>query len=397
MRILFLTDNFPPEVNAPAIRTYEHCKEWVKLGHEVTVITCFPNFPKGKVFKGYRNKLISKKTVDGIKVIRVWTFVAPNTKFLRRTIDHFSFAISSFIVGLFISTDKIIATSPQFFTALGGSWLSFFKRTPWVMEVRDLWPNSIVAVGHMKENSRTFRFLKKIELNLYRHASKIVVVTDSFKDYLESYGIDSSKIGVFKNGIVKDNFVSNGNLPVTLKAELKNKTAIGYIGTIGLAHKLDFILECAENLKEEKYHFLIMGDGAKKHELLKLKDKLGLENVSILDGVDRSLVPTYLSICDYSIVNLKKSDEFKKVIPSKIFESIALNKPVLLGVEGEAKILIDKYEVGVCYEPENKESFINALQTISALDTKKVKGNCTKMIKDFDRNSIAKKMLNFIK
>ena len=328
MRILFLTDNFPPEVNAPATRTYEHCKEWVKLGHEVTVITCFPNFPKGKVFKGYRNKLISKKTVDGIKVIRVWTFIAPNRKFLRRTIDHLSFAISSFIVGLFISTDRIIATSPQFFTALGGSWLSFFKRTPWVMEVRDLWPNSIVAVGHMKENSRVFRFLKKIELNLYRHASKIVVVTDSFKGYLESYRIDSSKIGVFKNGIVKDNFVSNGNLPVRLKAELKNKTVIGYIGTIGLAHKLDFILECADDIKEEKYHFLIMGDGAKKHELLKLKDKLGLENVSILDGVDRSLVPTYLSICEYSIVNLKKSDEFKKVIPSKIFESIALNPSI---------------------------------------------------------------------
>ena len=152
MRILFLTDNFPPEVNAPASRTYDHAKEWVKAGHDVTVITCFPNFPKGEVYDGYRNKLYQREQVDGINVIRVWSYIAANKGFFKRTLDFISFSITSFIAGLFVKTDVIVATSPQFFTALSGRTLSFWKRKPWVMEVRDLWPESIKTVGAMKDN-----------------------------------------------------------------------------------------------------------------------------------------------------------------------------------------------------------------------------------------------------
>ena len=162
MKILFLTDNFPPEVNAPATRTYEHCKEWVSSGADVTVITCAPNFPKGKVFEGYKNKLYQKEDVDGIKVIRVWTYITANKGFAKRILDYISFMISSFIAGLFIKTDVIIATSPQFFTAISGRWLSFWKRKKWIMEVRDLWPESIKAVGAMDTNPaiRLFEFLE---------------------------------------------------------------------------------------------------------------------------------------------------------------------------------------------------------------------------------------------
>ena len=143
MKLLFLTDNFYPELNAPATRTYEHCKEWIKQGIEVTVITGAPNFPEGKVFKGYKNKLYQTEDVDGIKVVRVWTYISKNEGFIKRIIDFVSFMFTSFIAGLFIKTDVIVATSPQFFTAISGRWLSFWKRTPWVMEVRDLWPESI--------------------------------------------------------------------------------------------------------------------------------------------------------------------------------------------------------------------------------------------------------------
>ena len=152
MNILFLTDNFPPEVNAPASRTYEHCKEWVQLGEKVTVITCTPNFPQGKVYEGYRNKLYQTEYMDGIKVIRVWSYITANEGFLKRTLDYISFSVSSFFAGLFQQADMIIATSPQFFTALSGRTLAFWKRKPWIMEVRDLWPESIKTVGAMKDN-----------------------------------------------------------------------------------------------------------------------------------------------------------------------------------------------------------------------------------------------------
>ena len=400
MRILFLTDNFPPETNAPATRTYEHCLKWINMGYKVTVITCFPNFPKGRVFEGYINKLYQKENIDGITVIRVWSYITENNGFVKRIIDYVSYALTSFLFGLFVKTDLIIATSPQFFTALSGRMLSVFKRIPWVMEVRDLWPDSIAAVGSMNISSKPFKILKKIEHHLYLSASKIVVVTDSFKKYvIKEHQITSEKVGVFKNGVLISNFKKpKPNDVMTLKESLglKNKIIISYLGTHGLAHGLKFILESISKISNPDLHFLFIGDGAEKQNLIEYSKTLHSKNFTFLESVTKSEIPLYIEMSDYSLVNLKKSDEFKNVIPSKIFENIAMYKPILLGVEGESKKLIDDYEVGVCFEPENKESFLNALQDIQNLERESFKGNCNKMLADFDRNNIAENLIKFI-
>ena len=177
MRILFITDNFPPEVNAPATRTFEHCKEWVKKGDEVTVITCVPNFPKGKVYDGYKNKLYQTEEIEGIKVVRVWSYISPNEGFAKRIIDFMSFAFMAFWVGLFKKADIIIGTSPQFFTTWAAETLSVLKRKPWIFELRDLWPESIKAVGAISGDSKVFKLLEKIELRLYKRSSRIISVT----------------------------------------------------------------------------------------------------------------------------------------------------------------------------------------------------------------------------
>jgi glycosyltransferase involved in cell wall biosynthesis len=400
MRILFLTDNFPPETNAPATRTYEHCSKWINMGYQVTVITCFPNFPKGRVFEGYTNKLYQKENIDGITVIRVWSYIAENNGFVKRIIDYISYALTSFLFGFFVKTDLIIATSPQFFTAISGRMLSIFKRIPWVMEVRDLWPDSIAAVGSMNKNSKSFRLLKKIEHHLYLSASKIVVVTDSFKKYvIKEHQITSEKVGVFKNGVLISNFKKpKPNDVMTLKESLglKNKIIISYLGTHGLAHGLKFILESISKISNPDLHFLFIGDGAEKQNLIEYSKSLDSRNFTFLDSVTKSEIPLYIEISDFSLVNLKKSDEFKNVIPSKIFENIAMYKPILLGVEGESKKIIDNYEVGVCFEPENTESFLNALCDIQKLDRESFKVNCNKMLADFDRNNIAENLIKFI-
>jgi len=400
MRILFLTDNFPPEVNAPATRTYEHCVKWIELGHKVTVITCFPNFPKGKVFEGYTNKLYQKENIDGITVIRVWSYITENNGFVKRIIDYISYGLTSFLFGLFVKTDLIIATSPQFFTAVSGRMLSIFKRIPWVMEVRDLWPDSIAAVGSMNKSSIPFKILKKIEHHLYLSASKIVVVTDSFKKYvIKDHQITPEKVGVFKNGVLISHFKKpKPNDVMTLKESLglKNKIVISYLGTHGLAHGLKFILESISKISNPDLHFLFIGDGAEKQNLIKYSKTLHSKNFTFIESVAKSEIPLYIDISDYSLVNLKKSDEFKNVIPSKIFENIAMYKPILLGVEGESKKLIDDYEVGVCFEPENKESFLNAIKDIQKLDRESFKVNCNKMLVDFERNNIAENLIKFI-
>jgi glycosyltransferase involved in cell wall biosynthesis len=400
MKILFLTDNFPPESNAPATRTYEHCFEWVSIGYEVTVITCNPNFPSGKIYNGYSNKIYSKEDINGIKVIRVWSYISANKGFIKRTLDYLSFAFTSFFFGLFVKADIIIATSPQFFTAVSGSFLSLIKNKPWIMEVRDLWPDSIVAVGSMSSKSKSYKFLKKIEGILYNRANKIIVVTNSFKDYLINYhDINSSKIGVFKNGVKLENLKKTSPIDLRIIKDqlgLNNKIIISYIGTHGLAHALKFIIDTTQKVKNKKLHFLFVGDGAQKQDLVDYSKSLKNKNFTFIDSVSKSKVYDFVNLSDFALVNLKKSDEFKNVIPSKIFENIALYKPILLGVEGEAKYLIQRYDVGICFEPENETSFLSALEGLDKIDFKKFKVNCDKMILDFNRKSIANKMINFI-
>ena len=400
MKILFLTDNFPPEVNAPANRTFEHCVEWVNQGMDVTVITCFPNFPQGKVYEGYKNKLLKIEIIEGIRVIRVWTFITANEGFIKRTCDYISYSIISFIVGLFIKTDRIIATSPQFFTALSGRWLSFFKRRPWIFEVRDLWPESIVAVGAMKRNF-IIRLFEKLELRLYKNADKIIVVTDSFKNKIIEKGIPSSKIFVHKNGANLNLYKPiKKNKQLESELHLVGKKVFAYIGTHGMAHGLDFILNSIKKIQKThpEIHFLFIGDGAEKNNLLKQKEELKLSNVTMLSSVSKQEVVEYLSLMDYALVNLRKNDTFLHVIPSKIFEAAAMKKPILLGLEGETKKIIQQFNAGICFEPENELDFIEKIEKIIDVNIQEdLKIGCEKLAIEFDRNLIARNMLEDLK
>ncbi len=395
MKLLFLTDNFPPEVNAPATRTFEHCKEWVKKGVEVTVITGAPNFPEGKVYEGYKNKWIQHEEIEGIKVIRVWTYIAANKGFLKRILDYLSFMVASFFAGLTVKTDLIVATSPQFFTAVSGRWLAFWKRKKWVMEIRDLWPESIKAVGAMGSNP-VIRYFEYLERRMYKSASKIVTVTESFKEQLiAKHKLRSEKIEVIKNGVNAQLFSpQEKNQQLLKELGLEGKKIIGYIGTHGMAHKLDFILNCAKNIDDEKIHFLFLGTGAEKENLLTQKERLGLKNVTMLDPVEKKLVKEYVSILDVGLVNLRRSDTFKSVIPSKIFELAGMHKPILHGVEGESKKLVESYQVGAAFLPEDETDFRAKLDWI--LENPNRQYNFDKMIREFDRKDLAIKMLAFL-
>lgn len=400
MKILFLTDNFPPEVNAPASRTYEHCKEWIKLGAEITVITCFPNFPQGKVYEGYKNQWKKVEEIDGIKVIRVWSYISANEGFIKRTLDYISFSVTSFIAGLFEKTDIIIATSPQFFTALAGRTLSFWKRKPWIMEVRDLWPESIKTVGAMKNNI-FIRYFEKEEKKCYRSAKKIVAVTDSFKNEIIKKGIPSNKIEVIKNGANLGLYhPKTKNEQLLKKLNLEGKLILGYIGTHGMAHKLDFILDCAKKLQKSHppFHFLLIGNGAEKNKLIQKVKSENIGNVTMLDSVTKNEVADYLSILDVAIINLKKSNLFKTVIPSKIFETAAMQVPILLGVDGEVRSIVEKYKAGLFYEPENENDFIKKAEYLfsNSSEIEKFKKGCKNLASDFDRKKLADKMYSII-
>jgi len=400
MKILFITDNFTPEVNAPATRTYEHVKEWIKEKDvEVTVITCFPNFPHGKVYDGYKNKLYQKEYIDGIEVIRVWSYITSNSGFIKRVLDYISFGVMAFFVGLFQKHDLIIATSPQFFTTWAAWGISKIKRKPWIFELRDLWPESIKTVGAMKQG-KVIDALEKIELGLYKSSNKVIAVTDAFKTNLISRGIDTDKIAVVTNGSNMELFYSREKDQELLESlGLKDKFIIGYIGTHGMAHSLDFIVKSISKVSDDSIHFLFIGDGAMKQTVVKIAEELAIKNISFLKPIKKEDVPKYLNICDVSLAPLKKEDNFKSVIPSKIFEASAMQKPTLLGVEGQAQEIIEKYDAGLCFEPENEEDFLEKLNILKNNTSryKELQYGCTRLAIDFDRKILAAKMLDILK
>jgi len=397
MKILFITDNFPPEVNAPATRTYEHCIEWIKQGAQITVLTCAPNFPHGKVYEGYRNKLYQKEKMDGIEVIRVWSYITSNSGFAKRVLDYVSFAFMAFWVGLFQKQDVIVATSPQFFTTWTAWALSKIRRKPWIFELRDLWPESIKTVGAM-EQGKVIELLEKIELGLYRDADRVVAVTDAFKTNLVNRGIEAGKIDVVTNGSNMDLFSPREKDSALLKSlNLEGKFIIGYIGTHGMAHSLDFIVRSIAGVTDEGIHFLFIGDGAMKETVVALAEELQLKNATFLAPVSKEEVPKYLSIVDVSLAPLKKEDNFKTVIPSKIFEASAMQKPTLLGVEGQAQEIIEKYDAGLCFEPENEADFLEKIEAIRDEERyKALQKGCAALAHDFDRKGLADRMFGII-
>lgn len=400
MHIHFLTDNFPPEVNAPASRTFEHCREWVKSGHKVTVITCAPNFPKGKVYDGYKNKLWQTEKMDGIKVIRVWTYITVNEGFVKRIFDYLSFMFAAVPASVFVKKpDLVIGTSPQFFTACGAYLVSRLKGIPFVFELRDIWPESVKAVGAMGDSS-VIRFFEKIEMFLYRKADRIISVTNSFKKSLVGRGVDGGKINVVTNGVDSSRFkFQEKDQELINRYGLDGKFVAGYIGTHGMAHALETLLEAAENIQKipggEIFRFLFLGHGARKQTLMELASTKRLDNVIFIDSVPKEEVVRYWSLLDVSIIHLKKTPLFTSVIPSKLFECMAMGIPVLHGVEGESAEIVKKEIVGMAFEPENSVELVNKLLLLKDYQIKygELRANCLAAAKHYDRKVFAGNML----
>jgi glycosyltransferase involved in cell wall biosynthesis len=401
MRILFLSHYFPPEVNAPASRTYEHAREWARAGHHVTIVTCAPNHPRGRVYEGYTNRLCQKETVDGIDVVRVWTYLSANEGFLKRTVNYVSFMIACMLVAPWTpKCDIVISTSPQFFNGLAGYFVSRLKSAPWLLEIRDLWPESILAVGAIS-NPTIIRVLQWLESFVYRKANRIVPVTDAFRDYMLAKQVDGRKITVIKNGASLDFYddrQTDGGLRE--KLGLQGKFVAAYFGTHGMAHHLETIFEAADILKtDERIVFLMVGDGAEYERLKQHLADTGLKNVLMLGQQPKSMMPSYWALSDVSLVLLRKTDLFKTVIPSKIFEAMAMAKPIIIGVEGESEAIVRAACAGISMPPEDASALVNAVTKL--LDNSRLRGEMGQSGKRhvhefFDRKVLAMRYLDVL-
>ncbi len=378
MKILYVSNYFPPELGAPAARAAELSRHWAAVGHDVTVLTGFPNHPTGVVPPEYRDKfrrLVAREKVDGVNVVRTWLLPFPNRKAHERMLNYSSFCVSAASAGLFLSRpDVVIATSPQLLVGLSGWWLARCKRVPFVFEVRDLWPESLAAVGMADSNSSLHRALAKIAGFLYRHSDRVVVVTPAFEDYLvENWRVPRDKISVIENGVETELFTpeeSSGEPETDLRRELaaQGKFAVSYIGTMGMAHGLETIIAAALQLQatNPEIAFLMLGEGAAKESIVALARERGLNNLRFVDQQPREKIPAYIRASDVCLVLLKKTDLFKTVIPTKMLEFMSCGRPVILGVDGQARTILEEARAGLVIEPENSDDLVNAIRYLSA-------------------------------
>lgn len=366
MRILALSHYYPPEVNAPASRLSDHARVWREAGHEVTVVTCAPNHPAGQLYPGYRNRLWQEETIDGIRVIRLWTFLAANEGFLPRIANYLTYLFSIlFWMWRLPRADVVMSTSPQFFCGLAGWFLKRRKR-PWVLEIRDLWPESIVTVGAMKRGT-VIRSIEKVEAFAYRKADLVVSVTDGFVPHIRARR-PHGPIAVIKNGVDLSRFASDPAAADAFRAEhgLTGKVIASYVGTHGMAHGLQAVIAAAERLRNrDDIAFLMVGGGAEREAIKALRDAKGLTNIVMLDQLPKAAMPAVWGASDAALILLKRVDTFKSVIPSKMFEAMALGVPMILGAEGEAKALMDEAGGGIAITPEDDAELAAAIERLA--------------------------------
>jgi len=367
MHILFLSDNFPPERNAPASRVYEHACYWVRWGHRVTVITCAPNFPEGKVYAGYRNRWYQVEEVDGIRVVRVKTFIAKNEGVVRRTLDYLSFMVAGFGAGLLQPRpDVVVATSPQFFTSVAGWAVAALRRLPFVFELRDLWPASISAVGALQAR-KVLQWLEHLELFLYQRATKVVALTVAFKHDLVSRGIPAEHVEVVLNGFDFARYAPQPrDMDLTQQLGLEGCFTVGYFGTHGMAHALDRVLDAAALLQDTPaIRFLFVGAGAVRDALIAQAAQEHLDNVIFVPAQPKTRMPAYWSVCDLALVPLKDTPLFTTVIPSKIFEAMGMGRAIVLAApEGEASQIVRGTGAGVVVPPECPTAMAQAIREL---------------------------------
>lgn len=365
MHVLFVSNYFPPEVNAPATRLYEHAREWMKDGGSLDVITAVPNFPEGVVYQGFKNAY-TRENVEGIHVARVPMYVAENKGTIKRSISYVSFMLSAIWYSRRIArpADIVVASSPQLFSAVAGYVISRMRRVPFVLEIRDLWPDSIVAVGAMRRNW-LIRMFEALERFLYRKASHVIVVTDSFKRILTERGVEPSKITVLKNGADWESFsdpLDQAMLSeIRERYDLNGKFIAAYIGTIGMAHGAQILLEAAERCADPSIVFIIMGAGSSRDSIVARHNELGLKNVRLIEKHPKKMVRYFLEVADVCVVHLRDVSLFQTVLPSKIFEAMATRTPIALGIRGEAQEIIEESGAGIPFVPEDANSLLETV------------------------------------
>jgi glycosyltransferase involved in cell wall biosynthesis len=364
VRIAYVSHYFVPEPAAPAARVHEFGRAWVRAGHQVSVVTTFPNHPLGRIPAAYRGRWWATECLDGLRVLRCWLYAVPNRGLGRRGLDHLSFMLSAVVLGMprLGRVDVVIASSPTLFSAVSGWLMARLRRVPFVLEVRDLWPEAIVGLGLMRPGLG-LRLLQRLADFLYAQAAAIVVVTEAFAEHLAARGVPRSRLTVIPNGADIAYFAAPvDRLEARARLGLHDEFVVAYVGSHGLSHGLSAVLDAAATQPDMTY--LLVGDGADRDRLLAERELRGLRNVVMLPSVPKSEVPGLYAAADVCLVPLRDVPLFDAFVPSKLFEVLAAGRPVIGAVRGEARAILERSGGAVVVEPERGSAIAGAVETL---------------------------------
>ncbi|HNT67038.1 MAG TPA: glycosyltransferase family 4 protein [bacterium] len=368
MRILYITQYFPPEVGATQTRAFEMAHNLKSWGHQIVILTEMPNHPVGIVPAPYRRKWRVVERYRGLPVVRSWVFARPKKTFFTRMGFYLTFMASAAINGVFIrgGFDVVFATSPPFFVGLTGLLLSRFFNARFVFEIRDLWPRSAVELGELR-NPRAIRLAEKLELFYYRKADRLIAVTQGIRDILLTTSVDPDKVALIRNGTNTRLFSYAGAEKKTALG-LQDKFVVLYAGILGIAQGMETLCRLVQRCKADPdLHFVFIGAGPLQEEVQTWRQQWELHNLSLLGQLPHREMPAYLSAADACLVPLKKNPLFLGALPSKMFDCMACERPVILSVDGEARTVLEKAGAGLYAEPDNVEALYRAVYTLKSM------------------------------
>ena len=358
MKILYISQYFPPEAGATQTRAFENVKFLKAKGHELVVLCEIPNHPAGIIFKGYKGRLFKREVLQGIDVLYIRVFTSQKKNFVTRILFYSTFMFGAYFAGMGLLRDKfdlIYASSPPLPAAAAGLWLSRHRKIPFYCEIRDLWPDSAVELGELK-NPFIIKIARKVESMCYSSAEKVIGVTQGIVDTLKlTKNLSADKIELVPNGATTDSFYRDeaGGKEIRSSLGLEGKFVVLYAGILGIAQNLSIMLLAADSLKTDiDIHFLIAGAGPEKNMLESMAVQLGLKNTDFIGEYPRTAMPGLYSAADVALVPLAFKDIFKHARPSKLFDAWACETPVLLGIKGEAEDLLNQCGGGISYTPD---------------------------------------------
>lgn len=368
-RLLLLTQWFDPE---PTFKGILFAKELNKLGFDVEVVTGFPNYPGGKVYKGYKIKIYQKEIIDGIKVIRLPLFPSHNKSKLGRVFNYVSFFISTSLYIIFFAkrTDFVYAYHPPLTVGLSAVLLKLIKKIPVVLDIQDMWPDTLRATN-MINNRFILKIISSICIFIYKKVDHIVVLSSGFKEKLEQRGVPNAKIDIIHNWANEDSLRLKYSEAENFFENYKNSFNVVFAGNVGRAQALEVILDAAllSIKNNEQIKFFIVGDGLALDELKKIKKEKFIHNLYFLPPVPMNKIGTILNSADALLVHLKKDSLFKITIPSKVQAYMAVGKPIISGLDGNANELIKDAKCGVIFESENPKQLFDATKRLANMSS----------------------------